>query len=703
VTDEDISIFSILGWDMHPEGTELLGECVFCGKEKMYLNPRTSKFHCKVCGKGGNSATVLKSMHDYVYRPALTPERLNTLATYRGVPESHFSLDDNLGYDPFFKRFMWLSCSPDGKVAGFRTLRSPKPGKKESILQLKGTHLGLVGGQDVLGEKGTIYICEGEWDRISFMNLLQEMELPGTVVAVPGCNNFPKEWPPLLRGKDLVFLYDNDKPGRDGHNAVYKKVKSYAKQVGFIHWDSSKSKEGYDIDDLVKDNISRLSDAWRYVTSNLRPVPEHYVPETASKDSKEAEQAGVTPITVEDLHGVFRDKLQLKNTDLLDVMMGAMWAVHIPGDPLWLLLVAPPAGGKTETIMPASAWWRCVQMSTITSKALVSGYKMAGGQDPSLLAQLEGKRAILMVKDLTPMLQAHGEEREEVFAILRDAYDGSITKFFGNSNEPKSYTNLHFSIIAGVTPVIDSFDNTAMGERFLKFRSERNTGRYDDVDKARRAILNSGSEDDIRADLRNACVSALQRPFLEENIPTPTIDFVDIITKISVVVAYARAVAPVKEGTSQQTMEPVIEVPTRIAKQLTKMAKGLALHFECKDLMDERILTLVKRVALHTPESMSVRVIMELFKGPVTGTLIGEIVRHSPSMTGETVTFILTRMRMLGYVYTKPNPHGDAKFGQTHLYFLTDDFRRIITSSTIFELPDHDIFTKEINEPQTLS
>lgn len=690
-----LEVYENLGWELKSEGTQYLAECPFCGKSKLYIDPHKTTFHCKVCGKSGNDASVFQLMHELVYRPALTDAKTRILAEYRGLPYSAFSVDEELGWDNITGQFVWLVSKGDGKFLGnsLRSFMPPRKGQKNAVKAFKGKKIqGLIGARH-LQQNGPVYLVEGEWDRISFLNLLLELELPGIVVSVPGASTFPTDMASWFTNRDVIVLFDNDKAGRDGHNLLYKRLRKVVKQIRFIHWDKAKE-ESYDIDNLIKANFNRLTEAWSYIQGQLRPIPVGFEDDPTPQEKAQASQEDVDPISVAELHSVFKKWLQLKNCDMLDVMMGTMLAVQLQGDPLWMLLVAPPAGSKSETIMPASAWWRCMPMSTISSKALISGFQIAGGGDPSVLAKLEGKKSILMVKDLTPMLQASGEERDEVFSILRDAYDGSITKFFGN-NVTRSYDNLHFSIIAGVTPVIDSFDNTAMGERFLKFRSEKYTRRWDDVDKARRAILNSGFEDDMRKELRDACVACLQRPFLESRIPNPSIDFVGLISQISTVVAYARAVAPVKEGTELQTMEPVIEVPTRIAKQLTKLAKGLALHYEIEDLMHEKITSLVKRVALHTPDSMTIRILMTLFRGPELGCTKEEFAEKNQNLSSETVRFILSRMQMIGYVTRIKDVHGAV------LYALQEDFRTIVKNSTIFDLPPHDMFSKEENEPIT--
>ena len=49
-------------------------------------------------------------------------------------------------------------------------------------------------------------------------------------------------------------------------------------------------------------------------------------------------------------HDMFRRWLHLPDTGALDAVLGAVAANRIEGDPVWLLLVGPPGGGKSEIL-----------------------------------------------------------------------------------------------------------------------------------------------------------------------------------------------------------------------------------------------------------------------------------------------------------------------------------------------------------------
>src|SRR5207248_4272580 len=91
-----------------------------------------------------------------------------------------------------------------------------------------------------------------------------------------------------------------------------------------------------------------------------------------------------------------------------------------------------------------------------------------GGTDPSLLARLSEE--ILVLTDLTTVLQKSQEERQAILAQLREIYDGRFDKAWGTGRELHWEGRLGF--VAGVTPYIDSHQQamSILGERFILFR-----------------------------------------------------------------------------------------------------------------------------------------------------------------------------------------------------------------------------------------
>lgn len=638
----DETIFERLGWELEKRGSQLVGDCPFCGgHDKMYVDPKKTTYDCKVCDARGNAQSVGVSMFEKVMRPALNKLAVKKLADRRGVPTKLLLNDPCLGLG-LDGKLHFLVRNIDGKGIAFRRVAFFKDRIK--IRNWSGMEVGLLGAEEMksTSKEDPIYICEGEWDRASWRYTLKTLGLPGAVVAVPGAGVFKKEWSQWFHNRRVVVLYDNDKPGNDGCVRVAKMLKTCVRSMGFLHWPEGTA-EGYDVDDAVKD--LGYERAYEFVTSSLANSPPGSPEEAVvDKDSRENEQEALEPATVEQLHTCFQRWLKLDNCDLLDVVMGVLWSVYLPGNPLWMFVVSPPSASKSETLVPTSAWHRCHAVSNLTSKSLVSGFQLQGGGDPSLLAELNGKRSAVIIKDLTPVLEGRDSERDEIFGILRDAYDGSAVKVFGNGVR-REYNDVNFAMLAGVTPAIDAYGSVAMGERFLKFRADHELVRADDVERAYRAIMNCGKEQQMREELKDVCVRTLIRKFAAEKVPMPCEEFSRLVSGLAKICADMRAVSPSDSYSDRQETVPIAEAPPRLATQFTKLAQGLALHFEAKTLMDERIVRLLRRVAIHTPDIITVRVIQALYKEyELPSSSSKSIAQRIPGLTISTVQAALTKL-----------------------------------------------------------
>ena len=64
---------------------QILAACFFCGhKGKMYINPETSQWECKVCGESGNLQTFWHKV-SAVFSKSLKGAVLRDLARDRGL------------------------------------------------------------------------------------------------------------------------------------------------------------------------------------------------------------------------------------------------------------------------------------------------------------------------------------------------------------------------------------------------------------------------------------------------------------------------------------------------------------------------------------------------------------------------------------------------------------------------------------------
>src|SRR5262249_61935877 len=116
------------------------------------------------------------------------------------------------------------------------------------------------------------------------------------------------------------------------------------------------------------------------------------------------------PLDLAGLRTAFDRWLLITDPALLLVVVGAALAHRLGFDPVWLLMVAPPGGTKTEVLRSFYGAPGFYPLSELTPKTFASGLEVPGGQDPSLLSRLTDE--ILVLKDFTTVLEMRSDDRQ---------------------------------------------------------------------------------------------------------------------------------------------------------------------------------------------------------------------------------------------------------------------------------------------------
>lgn len=309
--------------------------------------------------------------------------------------------------------------------------------------------------------------------------------------------------------------------------------------------------------------------------------------------------------TLEEYHQVLSKWLYLESedTDFIDVALAALLDREISGDPVWLYLIAPPGGVKSELLRCFRCYDKGYTLDTLTPATFVSGLaeknKDTGEREPvaGILQDLNGKTVI--VKDFTTILNSSEETKTEIYGQLRSIYDGYYEKAFGTMRMKVSIEAV-IGLLVGVTPVIDKYTRmqSALGERFLKIRN--NPDRWK---AAERALSNEGKEHQMREELNRATESYL-KSLSFETIPTITDEQAQDILRMGMYVGFMRAnVWESYESGRIIDMELMgSEVPTRLAKQFKHLVKLLAIVRGRTEVTEDDMRTL-SRVARDTAEA----------------------------------------------------------------------------------------------------
>src|SRR6266550_1514484 len=131
--------------------------------------------------------------------------------------------------------------------------------------------------------------------------------------------------------------------------------------------------------------------------------------------------------------GSFERWLYLPDARALLAVLGAVSANLLPGDPLWLVVVGPPGGGKTELLNALG--------------------ELEAGAKGGLLREI-GDFGILLCKDLGSVLSMNRDARAAVLAALREVFDGSWTRHVGTGGGRTLHWRGKVGLVAGCTPTI---------------------------------------------------------------------------------------------------------------------------------------------------------------------------------------------------------------------------------------------------------
>ncbi len=269
-----------------------------------------------------------------------------------------------------------------------------------------------------------------------------------------------------------------------------------------------------------------------------------------------------------ELEAVFKKYFALEDITPLKVILATIVANQADGDPVWLLIVGPPSSLKSEFIQSLRGLVCIYPVSLLTPRTFASGDKTT--KDSSLLERLPDK-TILTLKDFGSVLTMRRDDRAEVLASLREIYDGSYSKDFGNGKRVTWDGKL--GLIAGCTGIIDRYHsvNQILGERFLLYRLEGNNR----ASVARKALQNAGREKHIRQN-----ISAAIQGFVKTVTPIPTWllgrEYTEKLISLADFVARART-GVLRDGYSREVEYiPQWEGPARLVKQLNRLAYGLS-------------------------------------------------------------------------------------------------------------------------------
>ena len=563
-------------------GSQVTGECPFCNSQKFYVSKAKGMYHCKVCGEKGNGYTFLTNLHEQCLEET-TQKNYKDLAKARSLSANTLKRE-KLAWDTSTKRWLMPVQNGSAHLANLLIYESSIKKKQTRSTANCARHLYRANS---LAESGPIYVCEGEWDALALLSLLEKGNLHGiNVIAVPGAETFKKEWVQYLKGRDVILLYDNDSSGQDGKAKVVDIIKDEVSSLKSIHWPTS-FPEKYDVRDFVSEKLRSPKAAWRTL--------QKMIVEEKQQSKPKIKRTSFSSV-MKDFNSTLHMTESMKHSLL--ITLASVISTRMKGDPLWLYLVGPAGCGKSTLLQSFQGALNCVFRSKLTATSFVSGMKQDDGSDPSLLAQLHDQT--LLIKDFTAIKSMPIVVQEHLYGILRDAYDGNVLVEYGNGVK-RNYPEVHFSIIAGITDIVHGDSRAALGERFLKVEMIPSHEEYDQEAQIRASISNVIKQVEAEKQLKD-CIEAfvyhLNDSFDEDQMPTVPSWVIDRVVSLCQIVGLLRSTV-LRERSDDMSYRPRPEIGTRIANQLIKLGTAIA-YVLGKKTIDQKIYRIMEDVAFST-------------------------------------------------------------------------------------------------------
>jgi hypothetical protein len=318
------------------------------------------------------------------------------------------------------------------------------------------------------------------------------------------------------------------------------------------------------------------------------------------------------PCTLDGVHAVFRKWLgEEYDIGMLDAMLAVVASEKLAGDPAWLLAISGAGNAKTETIMSVQKLGAEI-ISTIASEGALLSATAQKERDPSAtggLLRKIGERGILAIKDFTSILSTDSNTRTSVIAALREIYDGHWVRNVGTDGGRTLEWQGRLVVIGACTTAWDQAHGViaAMGDRFVLVRSDSNLNR---IAAGRRAILNTGTEKQMRLELAEAVAGLISQVDPDQDIEL-TDDERDHILRAANIVTLTRTGVEVdRKGDIIDAHAP--EMPTRFAKQLSQILRGAIAIGHTR----EAALALVTRCARDSTPPLRLAVLEDIAAHP---------------------------------------------------------------------------------------
>ncbi len=600
------------------KGENIYGDCPFleCQKEDHFsVNTKTGLYRCLKCGASGNHLGFITEFHHQFL--ALTPlEKYKELAKARGISSKVLQLAE-LAYDENYDR--WLVPFQNGsKFLNNLGVFWPGTSNPYRILKAPELPIKLYRPFDKKKFGADIHAFEGEWDLYAAKSAFLSAGIKApSLISTSGATTWTPDMNEAVKGSNVVYFFNQDKGGEDGKKCIQKKAKGFT--FSFASWKAEHDAETInDVRDLWKSTPKADKPQVALTLLDMANLPEATSsPEESGSSGQSKFQTNVDEIESVEEYDVWLNTLKAHmylNDSMrrsYELMLATALSVKLPDKPIWMMLVGPASIGKSAALESLGGSNKFFDYtSKLTAESFVSGFDKGDNDSISAIATLNGKTFV--IGDLTVILSLPITVQEKLWGMLREAYGGVLKVTFGNQ-APKEYYGTKFCMIAGVTHAIYQFNESDMGERFVKVDFG---GRdFDEDAQMDQAMANQDKWNEIKKILCNNMLGYYKHLTETTDFTSPPEVSREVEDKIKLLAKLATRLRTkvAKDKYEGMIARPVAESPTRFALILKTLAKSMMWVRQETEVTDDIYQTLQK-VAFDSCPGLAFEVVNYIHK-----------------------------------------------------------------------------------------
>lgn len=691
--------YSFFGCDFSPASeSNVKSDCPFfkCPNpdSHFFVNVKTGQFECKKCARKGNHYSFMTQLHQMCVENT-TDEDYEVLKEVRGLPVEVLKVA-KWGIDPNGVWHVPYYAVTTSSLVNLGRFNPNTSNVKNRYRIFKAPEIPLVLYRLFESPKigNDVIITEGEHDTPAIYAAYRANKVkPGaTLMGSPG-NNWKKEWNKQLLGKNVMFFTDNDEGGAAFVTSIGKHAKGF--NYSFANWtivenywqeafgEVFEGKDPRDVWNLSTNKSEVLPlfiDMMQEATKGVEGTPEDI--ETQSAYTTDVSE--IAPLSSRKLFQSRIKEAMYTNTSIMqsiDLVLASCISVLVPGEPIWIFLYGPPSCGKSlliEAFGGSNDYFDYA--SKVTATSLVSGWKPQNGEDDSsTLPKINNKT--LFIKDLTVLLGMPEAVQQQLWDLLRDAYDGFIKVIFGNG-KTFTATGIKFGIVAGVTNAIHARNDSDMGERFLKIDYLGSSDKFSEDEHMDAAWESMDKKKENKRLLLETVLGYYKHLItdfsVDKLVPGAKVAMPirNKIKRLAQLVAKLRAKV-IKDRHEGMKMRPVPEVATRLYLQFGVLIRCLAYVRQESDVTEDTYIAF-RKIAFDSTNGLNLEVIEYLFKhkGASRAAMISDLRIPSTRMHQ-----ILSDFDQLNIITKSKEDNGKGGGRDSFRYTLSEDITECLEVS----------------------